>query len=410
MAGQERPHVGQPHRQVGPVARVGQHVGELALHLADLPAVVAVDGRQRGDAVAQRLDPGAQRVGAGEPVAGGVEAGDVLRQPPGELDPVAADVVERQRRAEPGASVVGQSDPGEDPVDAELPGVVDDLLEPEGRTVLAVEAPPHARLAHPVGDRVEIVVGEAEAPPHRRRLGQVEHLAGGSATAGQVEQRGGNAEERVGLGERPVGEPHPQPVGRMTAGHDLTEAEARRDQRRVGLDVGAHDEDVARLEGRIVLEQAQQHLAQHVDLAGRAVTAVHLDRPVRHRQRATRRPDRVGAQVGLEPAEQRVGRGGARVVMVEGVERREPALELAQVAAQRREQRVADAPVPDVVASRHGPGQVAGRPPLRLAGVREPQVEVVVRRERRQQVEVGRAQPRVAEEREPGRQVDRPSA
>ena len=63
----------------------------------------------------------------------------------------------------------------------------------------------------------------------------------------------------------------------MRAVHDVAEAEARDDQRRVGLDVRAHDEDVAGLQRRVVGKQAEQHLAQDVDLAGGAVAAVHLD-------------------------------------------------------------------------------------------------------------------------------------
>ena len=61
---------------------------------------------------------------------------------------------------------------------------------------------------------------------------------------------------------------------------DVAEPEARDDQRGIGLDVRAHDEDVARFEGGVVGEQPQQYLPQHVDLPGRAVAAVHLDRAV----------------------------------------------------------------------------------------------------------------------------------
>ena len=87
----------------------------------------------------------------------------------------------------------------------------------------------------------------------------------------------------------------------------LAEPERADDERRVGLDVRAHDEDVARLEGVVVGQQAEQHLAQHVDLTGRPVAAVHLDRAVGLVALPRAGPDFVGADVGLQPAEQGVG-------------------------------------------------------------------------------------------------------
>ena len=90
------------------------------------------------------------------------------------------------------------------------------------------------------------------------------------------------------------------------------------DQWRERLDVGAHDDDVAGLERRVVGEQAQEHLAEHVDLAGDPVAAVHLHRPVACGEVAARRTHLVGAQVGLQPAEEGPplgSPGGIRVVV-----------------------------------------------------------------------------------------------
>ena len=261
------------------LARVDRDPGELALHLTDLPLVGALHPGQLGDAAGQPVEPLGERSGAGQPVGGGDQPVDVLGEPAGQLDPVAADVVERQRGAEPGLRVVGQRDAGEHAVEAEPPGVLE-VADAEGLPVVGVEAPPDAGLAHPVGHRVEVVVDEAEAAPDRRALGEVEDGAGGRAAAGHVEQLGGDAEQRVGAGQRPVGELDAEPVGGVAALDDVTEAERRGDERRVVLDVGAHHEDVARLEARVVLEQAEQHLAEHLDLTGRPVAAVHLDRPV----------------------------------------------------------------------------------------------------------------------------------
>lgn len=99
------------------------------------------------------------------------------------------------------------------------------------------------------------------------------------------------------------------------AGH-LTEPEAGDDQRGVGLDVGAHHQDVARLQGGIVGQQPQQHLAQHVDLPGRAVAAVHLHRPVVGRPGPAAGVDGIGGDVGLQPAQQRLGPLGSTQVVI----------------------------------------------------------------------------------------------
>ena len=138
-----------------------------------------------------------------------------------------------------------------------------------------VEPPAHPGAAHPV----------ARAARARRRrsrtgartggvAGQVEHLGRGDPRVGEVEQPATDGEHRVGLPQGAVGEPDPQPVagvrGRRLLGR-RAEPERGGDQRRERLDVGAHHHDVARLQGRVVGEQPEQHLAQHLDLprAGR---------------------------------------------------------------------------------------------------------------------------------------------
>ena len=115
--------------------------------------------------------------------------------------------------------------------------------------------------------------------------------------------RAATAEQRIGARQRAVGEPDPQPVGGVAVRHHALEPEAGRDQRRVGLDVGAHHEDVAGLEGRVVVEQADQHLPQHVDLTRGAVARVDLEAAV------------VGSRTGGAPRRRgrgwRAGRAGA---------------------------------------------------------------------------------------------------
>ena len=172
-----------------------------------------------------------------------------------------------------------------------------------------VEAPSDTGFAHPVGDGVQIVVGEAEPGAHRVRLRHIEHRAGGGATAGEREQLGGHAEQLVRLSQRAVGQPDPQAVRGVSARGHVAETERCDDQRGVGLNVRAHHQDVARLQGRIVGEQTQQHLAQRLHLPGRTVAAVHLDGSVIVGERPGVATNRVGPDVGLQPAQKRVGFG-----------------------------------------------------------------------------------------------------
>ena len=85
-------------------------------------------------------------------------------------------------------------------------------------------------------------------------------------------------------------------VGRISAGSassssssrdDIAGAEGRADQRRERLDVRAHHDHVARLERRVLLEQVQDRVAHHLDLARAAVAGVDLHAAVvRGQQRA----------------------------------------------------------------------------------------------------------------------------
>ena len=201
--------------------------------------------------------------------------------------------------------------------------------------------------------------------PHRIGGAEVENLAGLGSSAGEVEQPVDDGQQRVGLRERTVGEPHLQPVPGMPRtlaglGDGAAEPERRLDERRVRLDVGAHHQHVARLERRVVGEQAEDDLAQHLDLPRRPVAGMHLHAAIGRVENpfAVGR-ELVGREVVLEPAEQ-VGRAldthpvEPRVDgRVDVDERGERALELTDVAAQRREQRVPDALVRGVVTTWH---------------------------------------------------------
>ena len=129
---------------------VVEHVAELALHLAGLPGVGVVDAGQQVDAVGQRGQPVPQRPRTGERVDDALQPVDVLGELAGQLDAIAADVVERQRGVDPGVRVVGHRDAGQHPVDAETPGVVDEVDAVRLAMVL-VEAPADVGLRAPSG-------------------------------------------------------------------------------------------------------------------------------------------------------------------------------------------------------------------------------------------------------------------
>ena len=76
-------------------------------------------------------------------------------------------------------------------------------------------------------------------------------------------------------------------VGRGVA-DGLAEPEACVQQRREGIDVRTHDQDVARLQRRITLQEVDEHITHHIDLAGCAVAGMDLQAPVHDRYAAGR--------------------------------------------------------------------------------------------------------------------------
>src|SRR5258706_11033232 len=56
--------------------------------------------------------------------------------------------------------------------------------------------------------------------------------------------------------------------------------EGSTDQRGVGFDIRTHTENVAGLQTVSSLERVEERVGQHLHLAGRAMTGVHLHRPV----------------------------------------------------------------------------------------------------------------------------------
>ena len=195
------------------------------------------------------------------------------------------------------------------------------------------------------------------------------------------------------------------------------EPEAGRDQRRERLDVRAHHQDVAGLERRVVLEQPDQHLAQHVDLACGAVAGVHLQAPVV-----------LGAAAGARapgPSGRgwRAGRAGASRA---GWPARPVGLRLRRRPGSRRSRNVrrssrasrpseASSGCPtrsaEVSSSRATtPSRSAQRVPQRGRRLRQVEVYVAVPAERSEQLDLGDRQPGVPEQRQPVRQIEPVSA
>ena len=150
-----------------------------------------------------------------------------------------------------------------------------------------------------------------ENPGHRRRGAEVEDGRGGHPSVGWAGQPADHGEQWVELPQRPVGKPDPQPVtGMLRLGVGGVQPEGGGDQRREGLDVRAHHDDVPRLECRVIGQQPDQDLAQHLDLAVRSVRGVQHHATVggiENRAGDLGLRLAVGGDVGLQPAEQVVG-------------------------------------------------------------------------------------------------------
>ena len=123
-------------------------------------------------------------------------------------------------------------------------------------------------------------------------------------------------------------------------------------------------------------------------------------------QRPAVRPHRVGGDVGLQPAQQRVGQFyGHR-----GIRRSSASAGRLRCSSRRSRPRVASSGCPTsrwLVSSRRGiwPCIARERLPQVVAGVRQPQVEVVVGGQGVEQLDLGGGQPGVPEQRQPLRQV-----
>ena len=211
--GEQRADLGQRQRRLRDRAggrALGDDVLEQAAELDALPRLPAGGGRQAVGGFGDRRRPGVERHRIGERVHDRVQALEELGEAAGEIDVAAADVVERKHSPEQPLSLLRHRHAHQHAIPARLPRVRRQPVEPVRGTLRRIEAPAHAAVARPLRDPREVVVVEAEAPADRRAPRQVEHLRGGQPAAGEVEQLGDDAEHRVGLAQRAVGEAHVQ--------------------------------------------------------------------------------------------------------------------------------------------------------------------------------------------------------
>ncbi len=251
---------------------------EQRLELRPLPGLGRCRRHEGIGELRQRGGPLRYGTKAGECVEPRLQALQEFRQTAGEVDVATVHVVERERGAEETLPLLGHRHPEQNPVETRLPRVGGNPLELERAPVRGIEAPAHERAVHPFLQPVQIVVAEAETAAHRVPSREVQHLGRRDPGRGQLEHLGEDAHHGVGLAQRAVGQPdleRPLGVGRLAL--QTASAEGRLDQRREGLDVGAHHDDVAGLQRRIVLQQMEDGVAEYLDLAAAAVARMHTD-------------------------------------------------------------------------------------------------------------------------------------
>ena len=348
-ARQERPHLHRrqrwARRRGGRVVRLGHQLVQDPLQLGPLPAVTPRGGGQRVGRLADGVRPVTQGLARVQRLHRLTHAGDQLREPAGELDRPAVDIVEREHSGEQPLAVLGHRHAQQQPVQPGPPGAALHLLQLVRGAVRSVQPPADPSLRDPASEPGDVVVVEPEAAADRAAVSQVQHLRGRQPLLGQVQQLRHDAQHRVGLAQRPVGQPNPEvdrcpgvgarrpaavgsgpAAGGVVVHRRLPGAEGGLDQRRERLDVRAHDDHVPGLQRRVVRQRVEDRVTDDLHLARPAVAGVDLDaavvcfqeRPVlgrpgkRHARCAAVVPD-----VLLDPAEQRDGGRWRFVLMVD---------------------------------------------------------------------------------------------
>ncbi|MNS76569.1 hypothetical protein D3C72_1101210 [compost metagenome] len=155
---------------------------------------------------------------------------------------------------------------------AEQPAVAGHGRQIEALGVAVIQPPADAGLLHPDPQLVELVVIELEAAQHGGHLEDGEQLPRPEAGIGQPEQGEEALQQRALLTRRPIRDRKrdlaPRPKHRLNVGA-------------VAVHIRHHHHHIFRGEGRVLLEQRQQPVVQHLEFPHRAVTGVDLQGSIR---------------------------------------------------------------------------------------------------------------------------------
>ena len=119
--------------------------------------------------------------------------------------------------------------------------------------VVGVEAPADVAVVDDAGDGRRRVEVEPEALLHHRAGDQLPDGAGLHAGVGELEHGGGEPHQRVDRRRGAVGDTKPQ-IGHAIGVGVVACGEGRFEQRGERAEVGGHDDDVPRLERRVIGE------------------------------------------------------------------------------------------------------------------------------------------------------------
>ena len=178
-------------------------------------------------------------------------------------------------------AVVAHRHSHKDTIDGFTPGVRRKRLRksPPG-SLGTVQTPPHVGNSDPVGDRADRIVVELESAAYDAKRDELQHLGGRKAARHEGEQRVQRCEHRERLAKGTVGDAVGEPRGcllRLARGIFDRRAETRLHERCELVDSRREDDDVLLAKARVLVEQMEDRVTQHLHLAVLSMTGVHLD-------------------------------------------------------------------------------------------------------------------------------------
>ena len=160
------------------------------------------------------------------------------------------------------------------PVQAESPTVEAAGLDAHFLPVGLIQPPANARVPDPSVQARQNSRIKAKAVEQSRVFAQGQHLRGGETAAQEVEQVEKTADKGLFAGQRLISD-RPGDSSFLTG---LAEDAGNRVS--IALDIRGADQDVPGAQVRLLLEEIEQAVMQHLDLAQRRKTDMELHRPV----------------------------------------------------------------------------------------------------------------------------------